>query len=254
MDVLGDLLARDRRTRDIAVETDDGRKRSYHQLITNAYKAANVCRYLGVRAGATVAVAPIPSLHPLLAFLGAAGLGARVRFDPTAGIDAGDRLVVAPVADEAALSPPPGTNLAVFGGPPEQPETTHWEQELWSENPGMPPAGTTSDDPALVDAAGTEHAHGAVLDAASGVAAEYDIGPESRVVLRTTFADPRAVAAGVVAPLAVGGACVLAGSTPPEPDAEPRGDLAVVADDGECDTSPDGVPEPKRLPLSAVPL
>ncbi|GAB6878127.1 hypothetical protein JCM17823_04010 [Halorubrum gandharaense] len=254
MDVLGDLLARDRRTRDIAVETADGRERSYHQLITNAYKAANVCRHLGVRAGATVAVVPVPGLHPLLAFLGAAGLGAHVRFDPATGIEAGDRLVVAPVADEPALSPPPGTNLAVFGGPPEQAETTHWEQELWSENPGMPPAGTTPDDPALVGADGTEHAHGAVLDAAGNVAAEYDIGPESRVVLRTTFADPRAVVAGVVAPLSVGGASVLAGAAPPNPDDERRGDLAVVDDRGEQGGTPASVPEPQRLRPSEVPL
>jgi len=51
MDVVGDLLARDRRSRDIALVTADGRERTYRDLITNAYKAANVLRYLGAREG-----------------------------------------------------------------------------------------------------------------------------------------------------------------------------------------------------------
>lgn len=34
MDVVGDLLARDRRSRDIALVTADGRERTYRDLIT----------------------------------------------------------------------------------------------------------------------------------------------------------------------------------------------------------------------------
>ncbi|MFC6737232.1 acetyl-CoA synthetase, partial [Halolamina salina] len=73
MDVVGDLLGRDRRS-DRPALVVDGRERSYHELITNAYKAGNVLRYHGVGEGRTVAVAPVLDLPPLLAFLGAAQL------------------------------------------------------------------------------------------------------------------------------------------------------------------------------------
>jgi len=102
MDVVGDILARDRRSRDTALVTADGRERTYHDLITNAYKAANVLRYLGAREGSVVAVDPTPGLHTTLAFLGAARLGAAVRFDPETGIAAGDRVVLVAVDDEPA--------------------------------------------------------------------------------------------------------------------------------------------------------
>jgi hypothetical protein len=248
MDVVGDLLARDRRSRDIALVTPDGRERTYRALITNAYKAANVLRYLGAREGSTVAVEPTPGLHTTLGFLGAAGLGAPVRFDPAAGIERGDRVVLVRAADESTTEPAPGTSLAVFGGPPERPETTHWEQELWSENPGMPPSAVGPDDPVLRGAEGGDVSrdaapdgtgdvsHRALLDAASSVVDEQGLGPGDRVVLRGGLAEPRALAAGVVAPLAVGATAVLAGDA--ESDDEPT--VALEGDDGE--------PRPVALP------
>ena len=224
MDVVGDLLDRDRRSREVALVTGDGRERTYRDLITNAYKAGNVLRYLGVRAGATVAAEPTPTLHTTLAFLGAAGVGAPVRFDPEAGVERGDRVVLVAVADEAATEPAPGTNLAVFGGPPERPETTHWEQELWSENPGMPPSSVAPGDPVLRGTGGGgpngsdgasggsgDVSHRALLAAAASVVDERGLEPGDRVVIRGDLADPRALAAGVVAPLAAGATAVLSG-------------------------------------------
>ncbi len=263
LDVVGDLLARDRRSREPALVTADGRERTAHDLITNAYKAANVLRYLGAREGSTVAVDSTSGLHTTLAFLGAAGLGAAVRFDPAAGIDAGDRVVVAPVAAEPSIDPPPGTNLAVFDGPPERPETTHWEQELWSENPAMPPSTVSPDDP-VVRGDHEDVSHGRLVDAAEAVAADHGVDAGTRVVVRTTFADPRALAAGVIAPLARGGVVVLGdrskkggtGAEPgpdpetgsdPEPGSKPRGDLAVVDD---ADAEP---PEPVQIDVSSLP-
>ena len=217
MDVVGDLLARDRRSRDAALVTPDGRERTYRDLITNAYKAANVLRYLGAREGSTVAVEPAPGFHTTLAFLGAAGLGAPVRFDPAAGIERGDRVVLVDVADEPTTEPAPGTSLVAFGGPPERPETTHWEQELWSENPGMPPSGVGPDDPVVRATAGGasdgrgDVSHRALLGAAAAVVDEHGLEPSDRVALRGGLGDPRALAAGVVAPLAAGATVVLAG-------------------------------------------
>ncbi|WP_418284438.1 hypothetical protein [Halorubrum sp. DTA46] len=243
MDVVGDLLARDRRSRDIALVTADGRERTYHDLITNAYKAANVLRYLGAREGSTVAVEPTPRLHTTLAFLGAAGLGAAVRFDPDAGIAAGDRVVLVDVADEERTDPAPGTNLAVFDGPPERAETTHWEQDLWSENPGMPPSSVESTDP-LVRDADRDVSHADVLSAAASVIEAHDIDEETRVVLRGSFATVGAVTAGIVAPLAAGGTVVL--TDPSGTDGDARGDLAVVAEGQET------APEARSVPVADV--
>lgn len=243
MDVVGDLLARERRSRDLALVTADGRERTYHDLITNAYKAANVLRYLGAREGSTVAIEPTPRLHPTLAFLGAAGLGAAVRFDPDAGIAAGDRVVLVDVAHEERTDPAPGTNLAVFGDPPERPETTHWEQELWSENPGMPPSSVDPTDP-LVRGTDRNVSHADVLAGAASVVEAYDIDEETRVVLRGDFSAVGAVAAGVVAPLSVGAAAVL--TDPSEVDDEARGDLAVVTEGATR------APEPRSVTAADV--
>lgn len=240
MDVVGDLLARDRRSRDAALVTPDGRERTYRDLITNAYKAANVLRYLGAREGSTVAVEPAPGFHTTLAFLGAAGLGAPVRLDPAVGIERGDRVVLVDVADEPTTEPAPGTSLVAFGGPPKRPETTHWEQELWSENPGMPPSGVGPDDPVVRATAGDasdgrgDVSHRALLGAAAAVVDEHGLEPGDRVALRGGLGDPRALAAGVVAPLAAGATVVLAGrdtgSEGPTVTAEDdRGDERPVA-------------------------
>jgi len=232
MDVVGDLLDRDRRSREVALVTADGRERTYRDLITNAYKAANVLRYLGAREGSTVAVEPTPGFHTTLAFLGAAGLGAPVRFDPATGIERGDRVVLVAVADESTMEPAPGTSLAAFGGPPDRPETTHWEQELWSENPAMPPSGVAPDDP-VVRAADGDVTHRDLLAAAASVVDRHGIDAETRVVLRSDLADPRVLAAGVVAPLSVGGTVVLADRSSGREDGESRGDLVVIDDEAE---------------------
>ncbi|ELZ48268.1 hypothetical protein C464_07320 [Halorubrum coriense DSM 10284] len=247
MDLVGDLLARDRRTRDLALVTPDGRERTYHDLITNGYKAANVLRYLGVRTGATVAVEPTPGFHTTLAFLGAAAVGAPVRFDPAAGIDAGDRVVLAPVATAAAFDPTPGTNLAAFGGPPDRPETTHWEQELWSENPGMPPSDVAPDDPVAREADG-DVSHRELCSLAAAAVEAADIDEETRVVLRGPFSDHPALAAGLVAPLSVGGTAVLATANDGEAAGDDsRGNVAIAP-------AAASVPEPRRLdPASIAP-
>ena len=249
MDVVGDLLARDRRSRDLAIVTPDGRERTYHDLITNAYKAANVLRYLGAREGATVAVHPDPGFHPTLAFLGAAGLGASVRFDPAAGLDAGDRVVLVPTAEESTADPAPGTNLAVFGGPPARPETTHWEQELWSENPGMVPSTVEPADP-VVSGPGSPISHQRLLALADAATRTAAIDADTRVVVRAPITDHRALAASVVAPLATGGTVVLdralGAESDPIADDPARGDVAIVADEA---VTP---PEPNRLVVDSV--
>jgi len=257
MDTVGDLLARERRSDRPALVVGD-RERSYHELITNAYKAGNALRYYGVGEGRTVAVTPVPALAPVLAFLGAAQLGAATRFDPAAGVDAGDRLVLVPAAEQAAYDHGPGTKLAVFGGVDERsssanrtqsdddvddPDTMNWEESIWSENPAFPPTDIDPETPLLVDDEGSV-SHGAALAAAAEVADIHGIDADTRVVLRASLAEPGAVVAGLLAPLLVGGVAVLA--DPSAPAEESRGDLAVTSGD-----APEGtVVDPADVPLS----
>ncbi|MBC9986333.1 MULTISPECIES: AMP-binding protein [Haloferax] len=202
MDVIGDLMARDRRSDRLALRVDGpGRTYTYHDLITTSYKAGNVLRYLGVRKGARVAVDPAPLPEPLLTFLGAAQLGAVTAFDPA--VEA--RATVVPVDSEEAFEDlPPGQKLAVFGGPPSSPATTHWEQEVWSENPAVHPEVVSPADPALV-ADDREFTHGDLLDAAREVVADFDLEAGDTVAVRSSLSHPGTVVAGVLAPLLAGG-------------------------------------------------
>ncbi|WP_367995938.1 AMP-binding protein [Haloferax volcanii] len=215
MDVIGDLMARDRRSDRLALRVDGpGRTYTYHDLITTSYKAGNVLRYLGVRKGARVAVDPAPLPEPLLTFLGAAQLGAVTAFDPA--VEA--RATVVPVDSEEAFEDlPPGQKLAVFGGPPSSPATTHWEQEVWSENPAVHPEVVSPADPALV-ADDREFTHGDLLDAAREVVADFDLEAGDTVAVRSSFSHPGTVVAGVLAPLLAGGTVRI-----------PAGDEAVEA-------------------------
>jgi hypothetical protein len=212
--VLGDLLARDRRSdRPALLAPAERRSYTWRDLCTTSYKAGNVLRYLGVRHGSVVAVAPEPGPDPVLALLGAAHLGAVVRFhQPTGESLERDppRVVLVPAARESEVETAPGTNLAVYGGSPADPSTTHWEAELWSENPAVHPTDVAPDDPVLaVD--GRQFAHGRLLEAAEEAADRVDLSAEDAVAVRGPVGDSRVLAAGVFAPLAVGGSFVLAG-------------------------------------------
>ncbi|QOS11753.1 acetyl-CoA synthetase [Haloferax sp. Atlit-6N] len=229
MDVIGDLMARDRRSDRLALRVDGpGRTYTYHDLITTSYKAGNVLRYLGVRKGARVAVDPVSLPEPLLTFLGAAQLGAVTAFDPAVEARA---TVVAVDRETEFADLPPGQKLAVFGGPPSSPATTHWEQEVWSENPAVHPEIVAPDDPALV-ADDREFTHGDLLDAARRVAADFDLGEDDTVAVRSSLSHPGTVVAGVLAPLLAGGTIRI-----------PAGDEAVEA----ALAVGDGVPEAVAL-------
>jgi len=124
------------------------------------------------------------------------------------GLVKSSRQILAPVADESALEVDPGTNFAVFGGSPDRPETTHWEAELWSENPGTPPSAVTPDDPAI-RAGDDEISHRDLLAVAADLVVDYGMDGDTRLVVRETFTGVEAVAAGVIAPLSCGGTVVL---------------------------------------------
>ncbi|ELZ34555.1 hypothetical protein C474_02581 [Halogeometricum pallidum JCM 14848] len=216
--VLGDLVARDRRTSAPALRADDaGRSYSYYDFVTTTYKAGNVLRYLGVRGGETVAVAPDPLPEPALTLYGAAQLSAATTFR----LDPADppRATLVGVEREPEFDLPPGRKLAVYGGPPERPSTTHWEQEVWSENPAVHPA-TVAPEDAVLRADGRTYSHGELLDAAASVVDAAGIQAGEEVVVRDSLERPGTVVAGLVAPILVGAVVVF-----PGPDTV--GDVAV---------------------------
>ena len=218
--VLGDLLPRARRREQpaVAFPTSD-RAMSYHDFFTNAYKSGNVLRFLGVRASATVAIEATPAPEPYLAFLGAAQLGAQATFEPTAEA----RVQLVPVDRETDYDPAAGTKLAVYGGPPESPATTHWEQEVWSENPGCPETDVDPDSTVLL-ADGEGYSHRAVLAAADDLVERLDLTGDSRLAIRVSLSTPAAIV-GLVAALAAEATAILVGASDRAVDA----DAALVA-------------------------
>ncbi|TQQ79517.1 AMP-binding protein [Halonotius roseus] len=218
--VVGDLLPRDRRREQPAlVVPASDREMSYHDLFTNAYKSGNVLRFLGVRASATVAIEATPAPEPFLAFLGAAQLGAQTTFDPTA--DARVRLVA--VEHEADYDTAGATKLAVYGGAPESPATTHWEQEVWSENPGFPETPVDPDSTVLLaDSEG--YSHRELLAAANDVVDALGLDGDSRLAIRVSLSTPAAIV-GLVAALAAEATAILVGPSEMAVEA----DAALVA-------------------------
>lgn len=236
--IVADLVPRDRRTQGLALRADEsGRTYSYYDFITTSYKAGNVLRYLGVSEGDEVLVVPDAVPEPILTFFGAAQLGAVTRFADDVG-EALPRAVVAPAAREDDFDLPPGHKLAVYGDPPSSPETTHWETEVWSENPAIHPATVTGTD-ALLAAGDRPVTHADALAAASAVAADAELGAGAEVAVRGSLADPNVVVAGLLAPLVAGATIVLPDAST-DAGAAAAGDTAtagVVAPSGSLDAT-----------------
>lgn len=231
MERLGDLVARGRRADHPAlVVPDAGRSLTYREFCTTAWKAGNFLRHLGVAADHGVVVAADPVPEPLLTFMGAAQLGATTRFLPTDAVSEpaalGDaRAVVVDHEREHDVDVPDGTTLSVYGGEPTSPTTTHWEGQVWSENPSFPPTDVGPETVALaVD--GDEYTHADLLDAATDVVTDLDVGSDGEVVVGASLREPGAVV-GVVAALRVGASATLTG--------ESRGVLR--SDSGMVDTA-----------------
>jgi len=207
-ETVSDLVARDRRTPGTALHAAGvDRSYSYRNFVTTTYKVGNVLRYLGVRRGEEVLVVPDPLPEPVLTFYGAAQLGAVTRFSDSLPSTV-PRVVVAPARYEATFDLPPGHNLVVYGDAPTDPTTTHWETEVWSENPAIHPARVEPTDPLL--AVGEEtYSHGDALSTSSGEASEQ-MNPGDRVVVEGHLGDPDVVVEGLVAPIAAGATIALA--------------------------------------------
>ncbi|WP_128477687.1 acyl-CoA synthetase family protein [Halorussus pelagicus] len=259
MDVLGDLVTRERRSDDAGsdrVSQDDDERQSAtallaprenrrydaHRFRTTALKTGNFWRRRGVHEDATVAVADDPEPEAVFSLLGAALLGARTRFGLPETADAADsvvrsetdaldaRVVVAPHDEIGDYEVPPGSQRVGYGGPPDDPAIAHFERDVWSENPSFPETPIDPEAVALVarderDGSGVdavrEFSHADLLAGARTVADDWGLEQGDEVAVRAPLAVPGTVVAGVVAPL-------LAGATVLLPDAEATGDFAVA--------------------------
>lgn len=215
--VLGDLVARERRSDRPALRSPRA-DYDHHHLATTCWKVGNLLRHHGVRRGATVALADDADARAVLALFGAALLGAVVRVDPPAPVEA--KALVAPTDRLDAFEAGPGTRQIGYGDRPAEPSVVHFERDVPGENPTEPPDRVDPTDPALATGE-RSYDHAALLEAARSVAAGWELGPGESVAVRASLADPGTVAAGVVAPL-------LADAVVLFPGADETADCAVA--------------------------
>ncbi len=204
MDVLGDAIARERRSDATALTVPkSGRRYDYRRFCTSAWKTAHVLRHIGVRSGVGVAIADDPVPEPLLTFYGAATLGAIVTFGPPAEIESETRALVVPTAETNAYSFGAETKQIAYGGPPDDPSVSYFERDVWSENPTAPPDHIEPDQP-LFRSTRKTYTHGDALRAAHETVDEYRITTDSTVAVQGSFTDPTVVIAGCIAPIVAG--------------------------------------------------
>lgn len=205
---LDELVARERRTNAVAVRAAGTPERTYtyHRFCTTALKTGNFMRHLGVRGGVTVGIAADPKPQPLLGLFGAALLGARVALNPPDETDA--RAVLAPTETVARYTLQPGAQRVGYGDEPDDPTVRYFEENVWSENPSFPPHERDPSTPMLVEE-DNEYTHEHLLDGARTAVERLSLTDADEVAVTAPLADPRTIAAGVLAPLMVGGAVLL---------------------------------------------
>lgn len=222
MNTLGDVVAAGRDREGTAVDAA-GRTApyTYGDFSTNVWKTGNLLRHYGIRPGARLAVVVGPkegtdterlgypdSPEPLQAILGGATLAATVDLTPARPVDT--RAFVLPAGLREGYETEPGCSVIAYGGPPEAADVAHFGTETWSENPIEPPDPVEPDD-AVLQVEGERFTHERVLDVATAVVEEYDLGAGSRVALAAPVTEPGAFVAGVVAPLVSGATIHLPG-------------------------------------------
>ncbi|SNZ04925.1 AMP-binding enzyme [Natronoarchaeum philippinense] len=250
MESLDDVVARDRRSQDLAVRAagEPERTYTYHRFCTTAWKTGNFLRHLGVGDGVAVGVAADPLPQSLLTFFGTALLGGRTRFAPPTEFDG--RAVVARSDAVDRYELPAGGQRVGYGDDPEDPATRYFEEEVWSENPSFPPVERDPSTPALDDGERI-YSHADLLDAAADVISAFDLDADDAVAVRASLADPRTVVAGALAPLVAGGTVLFpaaedrTGAT--DAAASASGDVAVVPT-----TERGAAPESRTITLDDV--
>jgi hypothetical protein len=229
--VLGEAVSRDRRS-DAPALRATGREYDYRRFCTTAWKTGNLLRNEGVRSGMSVAIADDPAPEAVLAFYGAALLGAAVGFGPDA-LGERTKALVAPTPSLDDFDAGPRTRRVGYGSEPADPSVAYFERDVWSENPTEPPDRVDPEDTLLTTPDST-FTHGEVLDAARRVREEWTLDPDDAVAVRGSFTHPGTVAAGLVAPILAGAVVLLPGE-------DGVGDYAVGEGGPERAVAPDDV-------------
>ncbi len=204
MDVLGDAIARDRRSDSTALSAPAvGRRYDYRRFCTSAWKTGNFLRHVGVRNGAGVAIADDPLPEPVLTLYGAASVGAVVSFAPPQAVGREVRALVVPAADAERYSFGPETKQVVYGDPPTDPTVSYFERDIWSENPTEPPDHVDSED-TLFRTTEDSYTHAETLRAARTVIDRHGIDERDTVAVRGSLAESATVIAGLIAPVVAG--------------------------------------------------
>lgn len=231
--VLRDVLARDRRSDALAHRHDPtGRRYDYRRFLTSSWKVGLFLRNEGVRSGMGVAVAADPAPEAMLSCLGAGLLGATVEFGPTAPRE-GTKALVVPTSRLGEFDAGPSTRRVGYGAKPDDPSVAYWERDVWSENPTMPPDRPAPDDP-LLRVGERTYSHRNLVDAAVGLADEYDLTEGDTVAIRGPLSHPGVVAGGLLAPLVAGATLVV-------PNGETAADLGVGEGPDAATVAPDDV-------------
>lgn len=213
MDVIGDLVARDRGENTLWIDRPGPRSRSWsgEQFCVDAWKAGNLLRHYGVHEGSTVGVLDgadergAPSPQALIGLFGAWLLGANVTVNPGPTPDV--RALVGPTPAIDAANLPAGSKALGFGTSPEDPTVAHFEGERWSENPTRFPADVGSDVTAVLDEE-QSYTHAELLAAGRRIGEKEDLQACSRVGL-DGLRSAGEIVAGVIAPLQAGATVAL---------------------------------------------
>lgn len=217
---------------------------SYHDLCTNVWKAGNLFTHYGIHADGTLGVVvgsksaefdaedSFGSSEPLLAVLGGGLVGGLVDVSPVEPVDSA--VLVAPAHRD--IESTRGCTRLAYGGPPTDPDVSHFERDLWSENPIEPPESVAGDREFLqVD--GDTWTQSAILSVARAVIETHGMADTTRVVLDAPLTEPGAFVAGVLAPLSVGATIVVpeiqggVDSLASDQDTSPEDRTLVVSDD-----------------------
>lgn len=200
MESLKDLVAACRSADGTVIETPARTAPyTYDDFVPNVWKSGNLLGHYGVHPGAAVTVLSGPkeagpddqnrradAADPIFAAIGATLVGATVELDATEPVES--RALVLPAGWTARYELTPQCTQIAYGGPPEEPDVVHFEQEMWSENPIEPPERVASEDAAIVDESGA-YSHGELLSAARDLVAEYDLDADSTIGLDAPLAE-----------------------------------------------------------------
>jgi len=235
MHSFADLVGRERRNEAVACRVGAHSSiYTYDRFCTTAWKTAHVLRRLGVHEDSVVGVVPTPDPKALLAILGTGLLGATARLDPPREFDG--RALVGPASEVGDYALSPGGQRVGYGGDPDDPTVAHFEEQVWGENPVLPPEAPGPDARGVIDDAG-ETTQGELLEAARTVADREGIHEETTVAFRASLSNARALA-GAFVPLVAGGTLVFS-----------EGD---DGNDAVCDLAIGDGPEERTVPTDSI--